>query len=84
MVDTSRINIPEGIDFLTWYGPRSNDEVKEKEKELEIKREKEKVIGIVGTTGTVGTPSVVATTDSKAPNRTDGVTKNRYQGPENK
>lgn len=42
MVDTSRINIPEGIDFLTWYGPRSNDEdkdkAKEKEKETENKR----------------------------------------------
>lgn len=39
MVDTSRINIPEGIDFLTWYGPRSSDENKGKEKEKEKEAE---------------------------------------------
>lgn len=39
MVDTSRINIPEGIDFLTWYGPRSNDEDKDKAKEKEKETE---------------------------------------------
>lgn len=42
MVDTSRINIPEGIDFLTWYGPRSNDEDKAKGKEKEVGTETEK------------------------------------------
>lgn len=41
MVDTSRINIPEGIDFLTWYGPRSSDENKGKEKEKEKEKEAE-------------------------------------------
>lgn len=42
MVDTSRINIPEGIDFLTWYGPRSNDEHKPKEKKKEMEADKDK------------------------------------------
>lgn len=61
MMDTSRISIPEGIDFLTWYGPRSHDEDKEKERELEREKEMGKVDGIAGA-------------DSKTPNRTDGVT----------
>lgn len=58
MMDTSRINIPEGIDFLTWYGPRSNDEDKGKEKEKG--------------TGT-GTEEEGVGAGSKAPNRTEAM-----------
>ncbi|KAH0613090.1 uncharacterized protein H6S33_009470 [Morchella sextelata] len=40
MVDTSRINIPEGIEFLTWHGPKSNEEDKDGESEGEGEKNK--------------------------------------------